>query len=72
MQAHADVKTTDGYMLRLFCISFTKKRQGQVAKCCYAQVRRYDFIVIAALPCVTCLTCRPDMHDCCEDVYQTY
>jgi small subunit ribosomal protein S3Ae len=40
IEAHVDVKTTDGYMLRLFCIAFTKKRPGQVAKTCYAQVRR--------------------------------
>ena len=39
IEAHCDVKTTDGYMIRLFCIAFTKKRQGQVAKTCYAQVR---------------------------------
>ncbi len=29
IEAHVDVKTTDGYVLRLFCISFTKKRMGQ-------------------------------------------
>lgn len=39
IEAHADVKTSDGYMIRLFCISFTKKRNGQVAKCCYCQAR---------------------------------
>ena len=26
-EAHADVKTTDNYMLRMFAIGFTKKRQ---------------------------------------------
>jgi small subunit ribosomal protein S3Ae len=30
IEAHVDVKTTDGYFLRLFCIAFTKKRPGQV------------------------------------------
>lgn len=39
IEAHVDVKTTDGYMLRLFCIGFTRKRQGQVSKACYCQVR---------------------------------
>ena len=29
IEAHVDVKTTDGYVLRLFCLSFTKKRMGQ-------------------------------------------
>jgi|EP00890_Picochlorum_soloecismus_P004483 small subunit ribosomal protein S3Ae len=37
IEAHVDVKTTDNYYLRLFCISFTKKRQGQVKKTAYAQ-----------------------------------
>jgi len=37
IEAHVDVKTTDGYMLRMFCIGFTKKRQGQVKRTCYAK-----------------------------------
>lgn len=27
IECHVDVKTTDGFTLRMFCISFTKKRQ---------------------------------------------
>jgi small subunit ribosomal protein S3Ae len=37
IEAHVDVKTTDGYFLRVFIISFTKKRQGQIKKTAYAQ-----------------------------------
>jgi len=37
IEAHADVKTTDGYTVRLFTIGFTKKRQNQVSKTSYAQ-----------------------------------
>lgn len=37
IEAHVDVKTTDGYLLRLFCIAFTKRRPRQVAKTSYAQ-----------------------------------
>jgi small subunit ribosomal protein S3Ae len=37
IEAHADVKTTDGYSLRLFCIGFTKRRQNQNRKTSYAQ-----------------------------------
>ena len=37
IEAHVDVKTTDGYMLRLFCIGFTKRRPNQVKRTCYAQ-----------------------------------
>lgn len=37
IEAAVDVKTTDGYFLRMFCIAFTKKRAKQVKKTCYAQ-----------------------------------
>eukprot|EP00877_Chromochloris_zofingiensis_P006149 jgi/Chrzof1/1788/Cz10g21050.t1 len=37
IEAHVDVKTTDGYTLRMFCIGFTKKRQGQIKRTAYAQ-----------------------------------
>eukprot|EP00798_Chlamydomonas_sp_ICE-L_P006292 gene6292-2925_t len=37
IEAYVDVKTTDGYTLRVFCIAFTKKRPGQVKRTCYAQ-----------------------------------
>merc|ERR1711865_1242966 len=37
IEAHVDVKTTDGYTVRMFCIAFTKKRQDQVKNNCYAQ-----------------------------------
>lgn len=38
IEAFVDVKTTDGYSLRLFCIGFTKKQMNQVTNStCYAQ-----------------------------------
>jgi small subunit ribosomal protein S3Ae len=37
IEAHADVRTTDGYVLRLFAIGFTKRRQHQIRKTSYAQ-----------------------------------
>jgi small subunit ribosomal protein S3Ae len=37
IEAHADVKTTDGYSIRLFCIGFTKRRPNQNRKTSYAQ-----------------------------------
>jgi len=37
IDAYADVKTTDGYMLRMFCVGFTKRTMGQVKKTSYAQ-----------------------------------
>merc|ERR1712118_437766 len=43
IEAHTKVKTTDGYILRMFCIAFTKRRQEQVKNTCYAgsaQIRK--------------------------------
>lgn len=38
IEAHVDVRTTDGYYLRLFAIAFTKKQSNQSVKStCYAQ-----------------------------------
>lgn len=37
IEAHVDVKTTDGYLIRAFCIGFTKRRPKQVSKTSYAQ-----------------------------------
>jgi len=38
IEAHVDVRTTDGYVLRMFCIAFTKKQPNQnVKSTCYAQ-----------------------------------
>ena len=38
IEAHVDVRTTDGYHLRMFAIAFTKKQSNQAVKStCYAQ-----------------------------------
>ncbi|EYU26004.1 hypothetical protein MIMGU_mgv1a019927mg, partial [Erythranthe guttata] len=37
IEAHVDVKKTDSYTLKLFCIAFTKKRANQQKRTCYAQ-----------------------------------
>merc|ERR1712228_1006691 len=37
IEAHVDVKTTDGYLVRLFVLAFTKRRPDQVKTNCYAQ-----------------------------------
>merc|ERR1719281_1665290 len=37
LEAYTDVKTTDGFLVRLFCIAFTKRRPDQVKTLCYAK-----------------------------------
>mmetsp|Transcript_27719 Transcript_27719/g.42701 ORF Transcript_27719/g.42701 Transcript_27719/m.42701 type:complete len:241 (-) Transcript_27719:85-807(-) len=36
----ADAKTTDGYNVRMFCVGFTKPRNNQISKACYAQTSK--------------------------------
>ncbi|ELW64256.1 40S ribosomal protein S3a [Tupaia chinensis] len=37
IDAHVDVKTTNGYLLHLFCVGFTKKHNNLIRKTSYAQ-----------------------------------
>ena len=37
IEAVVDVKTTDGYLLRVFCIGFTKRQPNQIKKTAYAK-----------------------------------
>ncbi|CAM6050183.1 unnamed protein product [Sphagnum compactum] len=37
IESHVDVKTTDNYMVHIFCIGFTKKRPNQIKPTRYAQ-----------------------------------
>lgn len=40
IEANVAVKTTDGYLLRIFCIGFTKRHQQQTKKTSYAQAAK--------------------------------
>lgn len=37
IEANVDAKTTDGYILRVFCIGFTARAKNQVRRTSYAQ-----------------------------------
>jgi len=53
IEAHIDVKTTDGYLLRLFAIAFTRRRPNQIRKTTYAthaqirQIRKKMFEIMS-------------------------
>merc|ERR1712212_1006008 len=40
IRAYTDVKTTDGYVLRVFSIGFTDRNMNQIKKTCYAQSKQ--------------------------------
>lgn len=59
IEAHVDVKTTDNYTLRLFCIAFTKRRANQVKRTCYAQssqIRQVDILPGVITVIMNCCT----------------
>ncbi len=37
IEARVDLRTSDGYYLRFFCIGFTKKQENQTKQTCYAK-----------------------------------
>ena len=51
IEAQVDVKTTDGYLLRMFAIAFTKKRAGQVRACCNAAAVHMSELVSWSCSC---------------------
>ncbi len=44
IEASVDVRTTDGYLVRMFCIAFTKKMPNQLKKTCYAKAAQQRLI----------------------------
>jgi small subunit ribosomal protein S3Ae len=59
IEAQVEVRTTDGYYLRVFCIGFTMKQQGQVKQTCYAkaaQIRaiRHKMMEVMTEECSKC------------------
>jgi len=36
IEGNVDCKTTDGYLIRLFCIAFTRPQDNQIKNTCYA------------------------------------
>jgi len=40
IEGNVDVKTTDGFTLRVFCIGFTRKQDSSTKKTCYAQAQQ--------------------------------
>lgn len=51
IEATTAVKTTDGFLLRLFCIGFTRRHTQQRKKTCYAQSTKVPSSSLPSLPC---------------------
>jgi len=62
IEAHVDVKTSDGYSLRLFCIGFTKKQQNSHRDIAYAQTSQVRRIRKRMVDIIQKETTNIDLH----------
>ena len=54
IEAFVDVKTTDGYLVRVFCIGFTLKQNQTTQKTCYAQSQQVWIFLCPILKIIKC------------------
>ena len=70
IEAFADVKTTDGFLLRVFCIGFTQKQTSpgsqQIKKTCYAKAQQVREICKTGVVLGSILNRR----DCLSEVHE--
>lgn len=63
IEAHVDVKTSDGYSLRVFCIAFTQRRKNQVKSTCYIQTSKAKMIRKRMKDVITAECGKSSLHD---------
>merc|ERR1712059_196743 len=63
IEGNVDVKTTDGYMLRVFCIGFTRKQDLSTKKTCYAQAQQVRNIRKKMIDIITREVSSTDLKD---------
>merc|ERR1712178_324732 len=69
IEANVDVKTVDGYVLRCFCIGFTKKRPFQIRKTSYAQSAQIRAIRKKLVAIMTKEVGECELIKACEGIY---
>jgi small subunit ribosomal protein S3Ae len=63
IEANVDVKTADGYQIRMFCIAFTNRRQNQLRKTSYAQSSQIRSIRKKMVDIMTAEGSKSDLKD---------
>jgi small subunit ribosomal protein S3Ae len=66
IEAHIDVKTTDGYLLRVFAIGFTRRRPNMIKKAAYAKSTQIRAIRKIMVEIVTREVSTKDLKDVAE------
>lgn len=63
IEAFTDVKTVDGYTIRIFVVGFTKRRPNQTSKTCYAQAGQMRSIRKKMIEVITRETANMELKD---------
>lgn len=63
IEAHCDVKTTDGYLIRVFCIGFTHRRPNMIKKTAYAKTTQVRAIRKKMIEVITREVTTKDLKD---------
>jgi len=63
IEAHVDAKTTDGYLLRVFCIGFTHRRPNMIKKTAYAKSSQVRLIRKKMVEVITREVTTKDLKD---------
>jgi len=61
IEANVDVRTTDGYIVRMFCIAFTKQQKEQLKETCYAKSAKERAIRAKMVATMTTLGAKGDL-----------
>mmetsp|Transcript_614 Transcript_614/g.819 ORF Transcript_614/g.819 Transcript_614/m.819 type:complete len:261 (+) Transcript_614:134-916(+) len=68
LEASVDVRTTDGYIVRMFCIAFTKKQEGQQKLTCYAKATQIRAIRAKMVGIMSELGAKGDLKTLVKDL----
>merc|ERR1712172_60744 len=63
IEGNVDVKTTDGFTIRVFCIGFTRKQEMSTKKTCYAQAQQIRNIRKKMIDVITREVSAADLKD---------
>ena len=68
IEGSVDVRTTDGYMVRMFCIAFTKPQDNQIKTTCYAKSAQMRAIRAKMVATMTELGTKGDLRSLVKDL----
>lgn len=68
VEANVDARTTDGYVVRMFCIAFTRKQAEQVKSTCYAKSAQIRSIRAKMVATMTELGTKGDLRSLVKEL----